>query len=94
MFVSQRRDRDYWREYVGVGPDHYALAAIVNAVNDNTRATGQWRKSPPKFEPFPIPSIAAEKAKKAATAKAKRRSVKDLYQQVMGFTSRMPGAKQ
>lgn len=94
MFVSQCRDKDYWREYLAIGPDHYALAAIANAVNDNTRATGQWRKAPPKFEPFPIPSIAAAHHRKKVEAKSQRTTVKDLYRQVLAWSQRMPGAKQ
>lgn len=43
-------------DFRGWGHDRYLLAAIFDAVNLNTRATGQWGKGKaPKFDPYPRP---------------------------------------
>lgn len=44
-----------WR---GWGTDRQLLATLVDAINLNTRLTGQWAKKSdaPKFEPYPRPS--------------------------------------
>lgn len=61
------------REFFGWGVDRYLAADTYDAVNLNTRATGQWQKGKaPKFPPYPRPT-------KGAKAVKKRRSVKDLF---------------
>ena len=64
------------REHFGWGHDRHLLADVYDALNQNTRATGNWgKKGPPKIEPYPRP-----KAKpKAKHAKAKPVSVKDIF---------------
>lgn len=59
-------------------------ADIFDALNQNTRATGQWGKGKaPKFKPWPRP--AATKKKQAGEKKPKRISVADIYKK---FTTR------
>lgn len=47
-----------------MGVEYYPLAGIYNAVNANTRATGNYKKAPPRIDPWPVPALAAEAAKK------------------------------
>lgn len=70
------QDKEYWRAYQDITPDYYVLAAIVNAINTNTGARGNFKK-PPKFDPFPLPEILARKARKKA--KQKPRTLEDLH---------------
>ncbi len=53
-FGALTQDKDNWREYLDLAPEYYALAGIYDAVNANTRATGNF-KTPPKFKPWPLP---------------------------------------
>ena len=74
MYVSQLRDPDHWRDYLDIDAKYYVLAGVYNAINDNTRGTGNWPKGKaPKFKPWPTPDILAKKAK------AKPRSIDDLF---------------
>ena len=68
------------RDYYGWGIDRYMLAEIYDSLNLNTQATGQWKKAPPKFKPFPRPRITLKDAPK------KKVTIRDLYQ---GFTTRL-----
>lgn len=61
------------RHYMGWGETRHLLAHIYDALNLNTRATGNWGKQPPNFEPWPRPNT-----RSAAPAK-KKTSVADLY---------------
>lgn len=72
MTVSMMRDLDNWRDYFGKDPHWYVLADIYDATNQTTRATGSWKKGPPKFDPYPRPG--RDKA-----GKKKGRSLSDLY---------------
>ncbi|WLW38494.1 tail assembly chaperone [Streptomyces phage Vanseggelen] len=50
-------------------------ADMYDALNQNTRATGQWgKKGPPKIPEYPRP-----KAKKDKSEKKKFKSVADIY---------------
>ena len=49
---------------LGWGVERHMLAQIYDALNFNTAATGQCRKKPPKFKPFPRPKKPSEKKKK------------------------------
>ncbi|MFB8350991.1 hypothetical protein [Streptomyces niveus] len=72
------------REHFGWGVDRHMRADIFDALNQNTRATGQWGKGKaPKFKPWPRP--AATKQKKQAGKKPGRISVADIYKK---FTTR------
>lgn len=64
--------------------DHksYALAAIYDAVNANTRATGQWAKGKvPKFEPFYRPKA---KKKKRKSSEPRKGVLDQLYMKFAG----------
>lgn len=43
------------REYREWDQSLEALALIYDAMNFNTKATGNWKKKPPKIDPFPRP---------------------------------------
>ena len=64
MTYSLMRDEEKWRDFLGKGPEWYLLADVFDAINQNTRATGQWKKKAPKFEPYPRPGV-----KKATSVK-------------------------
>lgn len=52
-------------EFLGWGTDRYALAAIYDAINSNTVATGNFKKKP-KVDPFPRPKKKKKKKRTAA----------------------------
>lgn len=86
MFVSMRlaekRGGD-WREYVGKDDTWWALADVYDAVNTNTRATGQWKKGKaPKIDPYPRPG---DKAKK------KPKTLADLHAALAGPAAAVKG---
>jgi hypothetical protein len=67
------------REHFGWGVDRHMRADIFDALNQNTRATGNWGKKAPKFDPWPRPKV---KKKAVPKGKSKRRiSVADIYKQ-------------
>lgn len=59
-------------EHFGWGVSRHLLADIYDAINQNTRATGNWKK-PPKIKPWPRPRAKADKGDK------KPRTVADLF---------------
>lgn len=64
------------REHFGWGVDRHMAADLYDALNQNTRATGNWGKGKtPKFPEYPRPKA------KAKTEKAKKKiaSVADIY---------------
>ncbi len=64
------------REHFGWGADRHLLADLYDAVNANTRATGQWAKGKaPKIPAWPRPTTRTDTA-----GKPERVSVADLYQ--------------
>lgn len=66
------------RAHFGWGVDRHLLADVFDAVNVNTRATGQWGKGKvPKFPAWPRPTAPTTqpKAKRPVT-------VADLYQRM------------
>lgn len=63
------------REHFGWGGDRHLLADLFDAINQNTRACGNWGKKPPKIEPRPRPGRG--KKKKAVT-------VADIFQRFQG----------
>ncbi|WP_371671225.1 hypothetical protein OG985_28560 [Streptomyces sp. NBC_00289] len=65
------------REFFGWGQDRHLSADLFDALNQNTRATGQWGKKAPKIPAFPRPQSKRKPEKtKAAT---KPRSVAEIY---------------
>lgn len=85
-FISELHDPDDWREYLGADAHYMALAGIYEAVNQNTRATGNWKGKPPRMDPWPTPGIAAERAKKSRAPEAT--TLDDIFRRLSG----MPGA--
>lgn len=73
---SLMQDEEHWRAYLDVDGHYYALAAIVNAINCNTGARGNFKKKP-KFEPFPVPESIVKKARKKKSA-----SIEDLHRRM------------
>ncbi|MEU6959590.1 hypothetical protein [Streptomyces chrestomyceticus] len=67
------------RQFFGWGQDRHLTADIYDALNTNTRATGQWGKKAPKIPEFPRP-----KAKTTAKASKRPASVAEIYQQFRG----------
>jgi hypothetical protein len=63
------------REHFGWGVDRHLSADIFDALNQNTRATGNWGKKPPKFPRWPRPT---------GKTKKKPMSVKELFAQFSG----------
>lgn len=64
------------REHFGWGVDRHMQADIFDALNTNTKATGQWQKGKvPNFPVWPRPST---KPKTDAAGK-KRVTVADIY---------------
>lgn len=57
MTYSLMRDEGEWRDFLGKGPEWYVLADLFDAINQNTRATGNWKKKPPKMEAYPRPGV-------------------------------------
>ena len=66
------------REFFGWGQDRHLAADLFDALNQNTRATGQWGKNKaPKIPAFPRPQV----REKAPGKKARKlRSVAEIYQ--------------
>jgi hypothetical protein len=63
------------REHFGWGIDRHLTADLYDALNQNTRATGNWgKKGAPKIPEYPRP-----KAKAKTTAKKRVKSVAELY---------------
>lgn len=55
---------DDWREHFGRSYEWYAIADLYDALNQNTRATGSWKKGKaPTFDPYPRPSTKKKKKK-------------------------------
>ena len=64
------------RDHFGWGVDRHLAADTYDALNQNTRATGNWEKGKaPKFPGWPRPSL----KKKSTPADKKPRSVADIY---------------
>lgn len=79
MSLSMRIDEDDWYDYFGKDHDWYLNADIFDVINQNTRATGQWKKGKaPTFEPYPRPG--SDKKKKAK--KAKSQTLDGLFAQL------------
>ncbi|MBB3099401.1 hypothetical protein FHR83_007107 [Actinoplanes campanulatus] len=64
------------REFLGWGMDRQLLAGLYDALNVNTRATGQWRKRPPELPAWPRPKSATKPERKKPV------TVASLYSQM------------
>lgn len=65
MFVALARGG---REHFGWTHDRHLLASIYDALNVNTRATGNWAKKAPDIPEWPRPKVApAKRPEKAMT---------------------------
>ena len=64
------------REHFGWGQERYLMAATYDAINANTRATGQWKRKPPTIPEWPRPSVEKRESKKPV-------SVADIYARLM-----------
>ncbi|WP_405056963.1 hypothetical protein OG474_30015 [Kribbella sp. NBC_01505] len=62
------------REHYGWGGDRHLAADIFDALNQNTRATGNWGKKPPKIPAYPRPT-----RKTKPENRPKPKSVAELY---------------
>ena len=78
MYVSQRLAKQRggdWREYLDKGADWWLNADLYDAINQNTRATGNWKHGKaPAFPPYPRPGAPDKKPK----------SIVDLWQRFGG----------
>lgn len=48
------------REHFGWGVDRHLTADLYDAINLNTRASGNWSKKAPDIDPWPRPNTKAE----------------------------------
>lgn len=62
------------REHFGWGVDRHLTADLFDAINQNTRASGQWSGKPPKIDPWPRPN-----PKHKTPEQKKPVTVADLY---------------
>lgn len=68
-------------DLLGWDETRFILANLYNALNLNTRASGNWgKKGPPKLPDWPIPKVRSKTKPKAA----KPVSVADIYRQFTG----------
>lgn len=68
------------REHFGWGADRHMTADLFDALNQNTRATGQWgKRGAPKFPEYPRPKAKKESHK---GEKKRRLSVAEIYKQL------------
>ena len=79
-WAIERGGEEYWRQYLGASQEYYALAGMFNAINTNTAATGMYKKKP-KFDPWPVPEVAVELAKKEKDKKPA--TVASLFEKMM-----------
>lgn len=53
------------RDFLGWGQGRRLMAATYDAINQQTRATGQWKKDPPDIPPWPTPFDKKKRQEKA-----------------------------
>ena len=66
-FAAQHQNKKDWHEYLDLSPEYFIMAGIYDAVNVNTRATGNF-KTPPKFQPWPMPQTIIKKSQPTTVA--------------------------
>lgn len=67
---------------MGWGQNRHMLADVIDAINANTRATGNWNKRPPKIPNYPRPKSRPKPVAGQRRGRGKKVSVKDLYGQM------------
>lgn len=67
------------REHYGWGIDRHMQADVFDAINANTRATGNWGKKPPKMPVWPRPT-----SKPAGKQSRGPSTVAELYAKLAG----------
>ncbi|MER5632167.1 hypothetical protein [Streptomyces nitrosporeus] len=68
------------REYLGWGVERHMQADLFDALNQNTKATGNWAKGKiPKIPSYPRPKAKPQKQKEH-----KRVSVAEIYARLSG----------
>lgn len=70
MTRSLMQSEDEWSSFLDRTAEWFLLADVFDAINQNTRATGQWKKKPPAIEPYPRPGVRAETKTLSALHKA------------------------
>lgn len=71
-------------EHLGWGMDRHLAASQYDAINSNTRATGQWKRGKaPNIKPWPRPKSKKQKKKKSDKKNAAP-SVADFYRSLHG----------
>jgi hypothetical protein len=71
------------RHHFGWGQTQYLLADLFDALNLNTAATGNWKKDPPKFDPYPRPKKRDKQRPAGGTAPKKFGGLKAIHRQLM-----------
>jgi hypothetical protein len=67
MTVAMRTGgRDKWHEHFGWGADRHLMANVFDALQINTRATGNWKSKPPDMPMTPRPKVARPKVTSVA----------------------------
>jgi hypothetical protein len=56
MTRALMQDEDKWQEFMDKPAIWWALADLYDAIMFNARASGNWKKKPPKIDPYPRPS--------------------------------------
>ena len=71
-------------EHKGWGQDRHMLADLIDSLNQNTRATGNWGKRPPKIPSYPRPKRQPfSSSSKAGPTRGKTKvTVAQLYAQM------------
>lgn len=59
----QQGGEEDWGLYLGASREYHVMAAVYDAVNLNTSATGMFKK-PPKFDRWPTPAVIKDNEKK------------------------------
>lgn len=86
MFMSQRLAKQRggeWQDYLGKSPEWWVMADFYDALNQNTRATGNWKKGKaPTFDPYPRPGAAEKK---------KPKTIEDFWRMFSGNQPKQEG---
>lgn len=67
-------------EHKGWGLDRHMMADLIDALNQNTRATGNWGKKAPKIPSYPRPKqLRSPVTGSSKTARKKKVTVAELW---------------
>lgn len=69
-------------QHIGWGQDRHMLADLIDAIQQNTRATGNFKK-PPKIKPYPRPKAAPKPVNKRIDP-SKQPSLAELHARFTG----------